>query len=222
MYLPRMCLLFFYSDDSSLFFIVQETSEKLKLSHSAQPENKPVKVTPLPFSLFLFQSPSICYEIVDAESPVHILGAWIFFGKHHGTESSWLQTNCGDSRRWEAWENRCCNGHHSAQVYQVLISEGRPCFVIKSSPLEMHVAFLVAFLFWQQPSWLLCVMVRKHRRITCNWSDRISFPRSRQVCVIWSDLKLSSVRYQFFSLDFDSFYVSICCLIYCKVIGKNK
>jgi hypothetical protein len=55
MYLPRMCLLFFYFDDSSLFFIAQETSEKLKLSHSAQPENKPVKVTPLPFSLFLFQ-----------------------------------------------------------------------------------------------------------------------------------------------------------------------
>lgn len=98
----------------------------------------------LSFSLPIPCPPSICYEIVDAESPVHILGAWIFFGKHHGTESSWLQTNCGDSRRWEAWENRCCNGHHSAQVYQVLISEGRPCFVIKSSPLEMHVAFLVA------------------------------------------------------------------------------
>ena len=158
-----MCL-FFSSDDSSLFFITQETSEKLKLSHSAQPENKPVKVPPL--SLPPSHPPSLCYEIVDAESPVlfvHILGTWIFFGKRQGTESSWLQTNCCRNRRQEARENHSCKGHRGAQVYQVLVSEGRPRFVIKSSPLEMHMAFLVA----------LCV--RKHRRITCIWSDRISF-----------------------------------------------
>ena len=77
---------------------------------------------------------------------VGILGTWIVFGERQGNQSSWLQANhvyerCGE---WKPHENCCCEGRCSAQVYQVLISEGRPCFVIKSSPLEMYIAFPIA------------------------------------------------------------------------------
>lgn len=142
-----MCyLLIFCFDDPSLS-IPQEATEKLKLSHSTQPETKPVKVyTPfisLLSSSRVFRTLLIQNLLFDG---VFILGTWIVFGEYQGTESSWIQANYVHKRCWEwkAHENGSCKGRSGAQVYQVLISEGRPCFVIKSSPLEMYIVFLVA------------------------------------------------------------------------------
>jgi len=50
-----------------MFFIPQEATEKLKLSHPTQPEIKPVKVhAPFFISLSSFRY----YDFIDAEFPI--------------------------------------------------------------------------------------------------------------------------------------------------------
>lgn len=130
-------------------------------------------------------------------------GTWIVFGEHQGTQSSWLQANYVHKRRWEwkAHENHRCKGRCSAQVYQVLISQGRPCFVIKFRSWDVHL-----------PSWSLCLIETYKNNLHLDSGVPEIF-RSDRCEVFWPDLKIPPVPliFHFAPLDFDSIYGLIWC-----------